>query len=63
MLQGLTIITQSLELVNRLRTLKNQWFAASFRVYSFIFGVVDMLIIEIKNRCMGLKSALKAIYG
>lgn len=36
-----------LELVNRLRTLKNQWLAVSFRVYSFIFDVVDMLIIDI----------------
>lgn len=63
MLHGLTIITQSLELVNRLRTLKFQWLAVSFRVYSFIFGMVNMLIIDIKKSLYGLKKCLKSDLG
>ena len=63
MLQGFTIIMQSLELVNHSRTLKNQWVVVSFRVYSFIFGMVDMLIIDIKKSLYGLKKCLKSDLG
>lgn len=37
------------ETVNRLESCIFQCVAISFRVYSFIFGVVDMLIVEIKK--------------